>query len=102
MYRSILLTNENSVGDGYSVEWDGLSAVIMHDVEADYIVGVLNDDGAIVTIPYTAESGRLTLTFAALCRTRTSTASTSSASMRTSRSPSTSSGTTIPARWTTS
>lgn len=63
MYRSILLTNENADGDGYGVEWDGNVAVITHDVEADYIVGILNDNGDIVTIPYVAESGRLTLTF---------------------------------------
>lgn len=63
MFRSILLTNEDSTGDGYTVSWEGTVATITHDVESDYLVGILNDSGAIVTIPYVAESGILTLTF---------------------------------------
>ena len=63
MYRSILLTNQNDAGDGWSVAWEGNVAVIRHDVEMDYLVGVLNSSEAIVTVPYTAASGELRLTF---------------------------------------
>lgn len=63
MYRSILLTNQNETGDGWRVQWEDNVAIITHDVGMDYIAGILNDNGDVVTLHYQAEEGRLSITF---------------------------------------
>lgn len=45
MYQSILITNQNEIGENYSLTWDGeFNVTITHNFENGYVAVLLDKD----------------------------------------------------------